>query len=124
MGLFSGKKYLLRSWDCLSILNWTGTHTVSIGKSASKNYMKFLSPDVALYLYKSTRWLCMEYCCHVWAGAPSCYLDILDKLQKQVCRTDGQTLAVSLEPLGHHRIVVSLSLFYMYYFGRILSSDL
>ena len=23
----------------------------------------------------------MEYCCHVWAGAPSCYLELLDKLQ-------------------------------------------
>ena len=25
----------------------------------------------------------MEYCCHVWAGAPSCYLELLDKLEKQ-----------------------------------------
>ena len=24
---------------------------------------------------------CMEYCCHVWAGAPSCYLELLDKLK-------------------------------------------
>ena len=23
----------------------------------------------------------MEYCYHVWAGAPSCYLELLDKLQ-------------------------------------------
>ena len=21
----------------------------------------------------------MEYCCHVWAGAPICYLELLDK---------------------------------------------
>ena len=28
---------------------------------------------VALYLYKSTIHPCIEYCCHVWAGAPSCY---------------------------------------------------
>ena len=41
---------------------------------------KFLSPEVALYLYKSTIQLRMEYCCHVWAGAPSCYLELLDKL--------------------------------------------
>ena len=32
--------------------------------------MKFLSPQVALYLYKSTIRPCMEYCCHVWADAP------------------------------------------------------
>ena len=35
---------------------------------------KFPSPEVALYLYKSTIGSCMEYCCHVWAGALSCYL--------------------------------------------------
>ena len=44
--------------------------------------MKFLSPEVAQYLYKSTICPCMEYCCHVWDGAPSCYLDLLDKATK------------------------------------------
>ena len=44
----------------------------------------------------------MEYCCHIWAGAPSCYLELLDKLQKQICRTVGPSLAASLEPLAHH----------------------
>ena len=33
--------------------------------------MKFLSPEVALYLYKTIIRPCLEYCCHVWAGAPS-----------------------------------------------------
>ena len=28
--------------------------------------MKFFSPKAAQYLYKSTIWSCMEYCCHVW----------------------------------------------------------
>ena len=51
--------------------------------------IKFLSPEVGVYLYKSTIWPCMEYCCHVWAGAPSYYLDLLDKPQKQICRTVG-----------------------------------
>ena len=83
--------------------------------------MKFLSPEVALYLYKSTIRPCMEYCCHVWAGAPSCYLELLDKLQKQICRTVGPSLAASLEPLAHCRNVASLSLFYRYYFGRCSS---
>ena len=44
--------------------------------------MKFLSPDVALYLYKSTINPYIEYCCLVWAGGPSCYLELLDKPQK------------------------------------------
>ena len=80
--------------------------------------MKFLAPEVALYLYKSIIHPCMEYCCHVWAGAPSCYLELLEKLQKRICRTVAPSLAVSHEPLAHHRNVVSLSLFYRYYFGR------
>ena len=83
--------------------------------------MKFLSPEVTLYLYKSTIHPSIEYCCHVWTGAPSCYLELLDKLQKLICRTVGPSLAASLEPLAHRRNVASLSLFYRYYFGRCSS---
>ena len=101
-----------------SKLDW-GSYIISIAKTASKKIgalihsMKFLSPEVALYLYKSTICPCME-CCHVWAGAPSCYLELLDKLQKRICRIDGPSLAASLEPLAHHQNVSSLSLFYRY----------
>ena len=83
--------------------------------------MNFLFSEVALYLYKSTIRPCMENCCHVWAGAPSCYLELLDKLQKRICRIVGPSLAASLEPLAHRRNVASLSLFYRYYFGRYSS---
>ena len=94
-----------------------------IAKAASKKIgalfhsMKFLSPEIVLYLYKSTIRPCIEYCCHVWAGAPKCYLDLLDKLQKHICRVVGFDLSSSLQSLAHHRNVVSLSLFYRYYFG-------
>ena len=77
-----------------SKLDW-GSYIASIAKLVSKKNgvlirsMKFLSPEVALYLYKSTIQPCMEYCCHLWAGAPSCYLELLDKLQKRICRTVG-----------------------------------
>ena len=79
-----------------------GCYIVFIAKAASKKirYMEFLSPEVALYLYKSTIQPCMEYCCHTWDGAPSCYLDLLDKLQKRIGRTVGPSLAASLEPLA------------------------
>ena len=66
-----------------------GSYIISIAKTASKKIgalicsMKFLSPEVALYLYKSIP-PCMEYCCHI--GAPSCYLELLGKLQNQICR--------------------------------------
>ena len=72
--------------------------------------MKFLSPEIALYLYESTICPCMEYCCDVWAGTSSCYLELLDKLQKQICMTVGPSLAASLEPLAHHQNVASISL--------------
>ena len=89
-----------------SKLDW-GSYIVSIAKTASKKIgalirsMKFLSPEIALYLYKSTIRPCMEYCHHFWACAPSCYLELLDKLQKQICRTVGPSFAASLEPLAH-----------------------
>ena len=60
----------------------------------------------------------MEYRCHVWAGAHSCYLELLDKLQKRIYRTVSSSLAASLEPLAQRRNVASLDLFYRYYFGR------
>ena len=47
----------------------------------------------------------MEYCCYVWAGTPSCFLELLDKLQKKIYRTVGPSLAASLEPLAHRRNV-------------------
>ena len=72
--------------------------------------IKFLSPEVAPYFYKSTIWPCMEHCCRVWAGSSSYYLEILDKLQKGICRTVDPLLAASLEPLAHLRNAASLNL--------------
>ena len=104
-------------------LDW-GPYIISIAKTASKKIgalirsMKFLSPEVALYLYKPIMHPFMEYCCYVGAGAPSCYLELLDKLQKQICRTVGPSLVASYEPLAHCRNVASWSLFYRYCFDR------
>ena len=109
-----------------SKLDW-GSYIISIAKTASKKIgalirsIKFLSPEVALYLCKSTIRPCLKYCCHVWAGASSCYLELLGKLEKRICMTVGPSLASSLEPLAHRRIMASLSLFYRYYFGRCSS---
>ena len=58
-----------------SKLDWG--FNITIAKTASEKIralicsMKFLSPEVALYIYKSTIRQCMEYCCHVWNGAPN-----------------------------------------------------
>ena len=52
---------------------------------------------------------------------PSCYLELLDKLQKRICKTVGPSLAGFLKPLAHRWNVASLSLFYRYYFGKCSS---
>ena len=104
-------------FTCSSKLD-CGAYIISIAKTSSKKIgalicsMKSLSPEGPLYLYKSTICPCMEYCCHISAGAPSCYLDLL------LCRIIGPSLTASLEPLAHCRNVASLSLFYRHYFGR------
>ena len=55
-----------------------GSYIISITKTASRktgflvHSMNFFSPELPLFLYKSIIRPCMEYCCHVWAGAPSC----------------------------------------------------
>ena len=68
-----------------SKLDW-GSCIISNAKTVSKKIgtlihsMNFFSPQVALYLYKSTIRPCMECCCHMWAGAPSCCFELLDNL--------------------------------------------
>ena len=89
-----------------SKLDWS-SYSIFIAKTASKKIealihsMTFLSAEVALYLYKSTIKACVEYCCYVSADAPSCYLELLDKLQKQICRAVGPSPSASLEPLAY-----------------------
>ena len=71
-----------------SKLDW-GSYIIFIAKTASKKIgalicsVKFLSPEVLLYFYKTIIHPCMEYCCHIWASTTSCYFKLLDKLQKQ-----------------------------------------
>ena len=80
-----------------SKLDW-GSCIIAIAKSASKEIgalihsMKFLSPEVALYLYKSTICPCMEYCCHIWAGAPQ----LLPGIVRQATKTDMLVLHLVL----------------------------
>ena len=104
-----------------------GSYIISIAITTSKKIgaligsNKFLSPEVAMYLYKSNIQQCMEYCCHVWVGAPSYQLELLDNLQKRICKTAGHTLATFLEPLAHRQNVAISILFCRYYFGRCSS---
>ena len=90
-------------------LDW-GSYIISIAKTVSKKigalirFINFPSPEVALNLYKSTILPCMEYCCHIWAGAPSCYLELLDKLQIGYARL----LVLHLLPLLKPWLIVKM----------------
>ena len=113
-----------------SKLNW-GSCIISVAKTVSRkpgaliHSIKFHSPEVTLYPYKS---ILINLPCsltwnsrHVWAGDPSYYLEMSDKLQKQICKTVGPSLAASLEPLAHCWNAASLSPWYRFYFGRCSS---
>ena len=128
MVLFLRKNYFLKMLGLTfpSKLDW-GSYIIFIVKTASRKTgalirsVNCLSSEVALYLYRSILRPCAESCCHVWACAPSYYLELSDKLQQWMCRIVVPSRAASLEPLTHHWNVTSFSLFYRYYFGRCLS---
>ena len=70
---------------------------------------------------KSSMWHWMESWCHACIVTPSCYLDLLGKLHKWVCRTVGPTLAAFLESLFNCWNVASINIFCWYYFDRYSS---
>ena len=85
-----------------SKLDWC-CYIISIAKMASKKIGTLMRSVIfflqrLLCLCKSTIRPCREYCCHVWAGTPSCFLELLDKLQKRICRTVVPSLVASLKP--------------------------
>ena len=89
------------------LLMWNGW-TCSWGKSSFilKCYLKFSY---------SHAWNTVVMSVLVFVVASM--LELLEKLQKQICRTFGPSIAASLEPLAPYWNVANLSLFYRYYFG-------
>ena len=67
------------------------TQAVALAISKAFNRVWNFRLDIWSYLQS-----CMEYACHIWAGALSCFLELLDKLQKQIYRTVGLSLAAFL----------------------------
>ena len=51
--------------------------------------------------------LLMEYCCHIWDGAPKTHLQLLDRVEKRAKNLMGQQLANKLLPLSVRRDVAS-----------------
>ena len=121
----------IRSTSSSSILGVTIANDLSwaaqirsVGKRASQRIgslyrsRRFLTPEACLHLYKSTIRPIMEYCCHLWSGAPKSHLSFLDRVQHRMKKLVGSALYSTLQPLSQRRDVASLSLFYRYYFGR------
>ena len=117
VGLFFWKNNLLRCWGWPTLLDW-GPCFISFEKTASKkigaltrsNEVSFSRGcSVSLWIYHIH---VMECCCHVWAGAPNCYFELLAKLQRRTCRSVGPSIVASPEPLAHRKNVANLSLLY------------
>ena len=77
-----------------------------------------LQPQSILYFYKSTIRPLMEYCCHLWVGAPQTHPNLFDQVEKRTKNLIGQPLANQLLLLSATRDVASLNLFY-----RFISAD-
>ena len=124
MGLFLRRNQLLRCWGWLSLLIWIGALTLSL---LLKLPARKLEPLLVLwssfswgsvYLHKSTIQSWMEYFCHIWAGALSCCLHMIDKLQKKICTTVAPSLTGNIDSFVYSWNKTRLSLFYKFYFGR------
>ena len=99
--------------ECIQVTYYTNTSTVINNNDTDSNFI--LVYHIIDLIFKSFGIRHVRIgCCHVWAGIPKCYLELLDKLLKWIHRTVCSSIAASLEPLAHHWNVASLHLFYRY----------
>ena len=70
----------------------------------------FFSSSHPRSIYKSQIRPSLEYCSHVWGGAPKSTLCLLDKVQSKAIRLINiPNLTKSLQPLSHRRLVGDLT---------------
>ena len=107
-----------------SNLSWNAHIKIAASRAAKKLGFLFrarlyFTSEQLLLLYKAQIRPTLEYCCHVWGGAPAMYLNLLDRIQRKAIRLIGDSsLTSSLQSLGLRRNVACLSLFYRYYHGK------
>ena len=101
------------------------THIHSLAKHASQKLgflaraRGFFSSSHLLSIYKSQIRPSLEYCSHVWGGAPKSTLCLLDKVQSKAIRLiNNPNLTKSLQPLSHRRLVGDLSIYDRYFNGH------
>ncbi len=124
MPLPHSKSLCMLGVEISSNLSWK-SHVFSIAKRASKmlgflwRARKYFTAHQLFILYKAQVKPIMEYCSHVWGGAPVSVLGILDRLQTKAVRLIGDPkLTGGLPGLEHRRAVTALCLFYRYYHGK------
>ena len=107
-----------------SNLTWK-PHINSIAKHASQKLgflsraRGYFSPSQLLTIYKPQIHPSLEYCSHVWGGAPKSSLHLLDRVKsKAICLINNPKLTNSLQSLSHRRLVADLSIFYHYFHGH------
>ena len=107
-----------------SNLTWK-PHINSIAKHASQKLgflsraRGYFSPSQLLTIYKSQIRPSLEYCSHVWGGAPKSSLHLLDRVQsKAIGLINNPNLTNSLQSLFHRRLAADLSIFYRYFHGH------
>ena len=86
-----------------------------------KRCKKYFTPSDLCNIYVSYIRPKMEYNSHIWAGASSVSLQLLDRIQNRVKKLIGDPqVAETLDPLELRRNVGCLSLFYRYFYGGCL----
>ena len=88
MDLLMRKNNLLRCWRWLSLLNWIGALT-------SSPLQKLLPRKLELWFVLWSFSLLMLLCISVnlpYSWSSCCYLEVVDELQKRICRTAGPYL--------------------------------
>ena len=107
-----------------SNLTWK-PYISSIAKHASQKLgflsraRGYFSPSQLLTIYKSQAPPSLEYCSHVWGGAPKSSLHLLDRVQSKAIRLiNNPNLTNSLQSLSHRRLGADLSIFYSYFHGH------
>ena len=99
-------------------------HINSIAKHASQKLgflsraRSYFSPSQLLTIFKSQIRPSLEYCSHIWGGAPKFSLHLLDRVQsKAICLINNPNLTNTLQSLSHRHLVADLSIFYRYFHG-------
>ena len=100
-------------------------HIHSIAKHASQKLgflsraRGYFSPTQLLTIYKFQIRPSLEYCSHIWGGAPKPSLLLLDKVQSKAIRLiNNPNITNSLQSHSHRHLVADLSIFYRDFHGH------